>query len=111
MIIALLAVVVLAAGYFVLRNVTSKEDAAKQDTAVINKNKADLDSVTIAVAGEKPFTIEASGQTPNRVFTIADYAPDLSSGKLQWTPFFRRYPKLFRKKQSMKIRRICPYTG
>lgn len=93
-IIAFLSVVVLAAGYFVLKNVILKDDEITQDTAVINKNVEDLDSVTISVWGEKEFTIEASGQTPNRVFQIADYTPGFKFRQLAMNTVFSKVSKI-----------------
>ena len=74
-IVMLAAVVVLSVGYFVLNDIQSKEEAAKQNTAVIDRNQNDLQSVTISVSGEKTYTIEASGEGESRVYQLADYAP------------------------------------
>ncbi|MCX7614475.1 MAG: DUF4340 domain-containing protein [Clostridiales bacterium] len=74
-IIALAAVIVLSSGYFALNHFILKEEAAKQKTAVVNRNQDDLDSVTLSVWGEKEYTLKAEGNVPNRTYQIANYAP------------------------------------
>ncbi|GEM_PF-5901545 len=81
-VIAFAAVAVLAAGYFVLRILPPKE-TAPPDTYIIQKSSEDLSYVTVALPGEDAFTIDASGQGQDHVYTVRDYPEEFQFDRLQ----------------------------